>query len=389
MHTELRTDITIAELCKGFVYNESEGKGLYGWNGKLIIQPEYQRNYIYNDGKKDVAVAQSVLRGFPLGLIYLTLRSDGMYEVLDGQQRITSLGRFLTNKLPIVYDGREQNFNSLNEEQKKKFADTRLTIYICQGTEKEIKDWFQIISIGGVRLNDQEMRNAIYSGPFVTALKALYSNSQNPMQQKWGSYVKGDPKRQEVLQTALEWASKGKDNIEGYMAEHRKDGNIKPVTVYFDSVIDWVSSVFPTLYSEQCGLDWGRLYERYHNTPYNPEITEAEVARLMADEYVTNKKGIFEYVLGGCRDTRLLNIRLFDKHTIKTVYERQTKEAKAKGVSNCPMCAMSSNDSVRKHIYRLSEMDADHVSAWSKGGSTSIDNCQMLCKTHNRAKGNR
>jgi len=240
-----------------------------------------------------------------------------------------------------------------------------------------------------VRLNDQEMRNAIYSGPFVTALKALYSNSQNPMQQKWGSYVKGDPKRQEVLQTALEWASKGKDNIEGYMAEHRKDGNIKPVTVYFDSVIDWVSSVFPTLYSEQCGLDWGRLYERYHNTPYNPEYTEAEVARLMADEYVTNKKGIFEYVLGGCRDTRLLNIRLFDKHTIKTVYERQTQEAKAKGVSNCPLCAMSSNDSVRKHIYRPSEMDADHVSAWSKGGSTSIDNCQMLCKTHNRAKGNR
>lgn len=389
MNTELRTDITIAELCKGFVYNESEGKGLYGWNGKLIIQPEYQRNYIYNDGKKDVAVAQSVLRGFPLGLIYLTLRSDGMYEVLDGQQRITSLGRFLTNKLPIVYDGREQNFNSLNEEQKKKFADTRLTIYICQGTEKEIKDWFQIINIGGVRLNDQEMRNAIYSGPFVTALKALYSNSQNPMQQKWGSYVKGDPKRQEVLQTALEWTSKGKDNIEGYMAEHRKDGNIKPVTVYFDSVIDWVSSVFPTLYSEQCGLDWGRLYERYHNTPYNPENTEAEVARLMADEYVTNKKGIFEYVLGGCRDTRLLNIRLFDKHTIKTVYERQTQEAKAKGVSNCPMCAMSSNDSVRKHIYRPSEMDADHVSAWSKGGSTSIDNCQMLCKTHNRMKGNR
>lgn len=389
MHTDLRTDITIAELCKGFVYNEQEGKGLYGWNGKLIIQPEYQRNYIYNDGKKDVAVAQSVLRGFPLGLIYLTLRGDGMYEVLDGQQRITSLGRFFTNKLPIVYDGREQNFNSLNEEQKKKFADTRLTIYICQGTEKEIKDWFQIINIGGVRLNDQEMRNAIYSGPFVTALKALYSNSQNPMQQKWGSYVKGDPKRQEVLQTALEWASKGKDNIEGYMAEHRKDGNIKPVTVYFDSVIDWVSSVFPTLYSEQCGLDWGSLYERYHNTPYNPENTEAEVARLMADEYVTNKKGIFEYVLGGCRDTKLLNIRLFDKHTIKTVYERQTQEAKAKGVSNCPLCAMSSNDSVRKHIYHLSEMDADHVSAWSKGGSTSIDNCQMLCKTHNRAKGNR
>ena len=185
MNTTLRTNITIADLCKGFVYNESEGKGLYGWNGKLIIQPEYQRNYIYNDGKKDVSVVQSVLRGFPIGLIYFTLRDDGMYEVLDGQQRITSLGRFFTNKLPIVYDGREQNYNSLDEDLKKKFSETLLTIYICQGTEKEIKDWFQIINIGGVRLNDQEMRNAIYSGPFITALKALYSNSLKPLQQKW------------------------------------------------------------------------------------------------------------------------------------------------------------------------------------------------------------
>lgn len=155
MKTQLRTDITIADICKGFVYNEIEGKGLYGWNGKLIIQPEYQRNYIYNDGKKDVAVAQSVLRGFPLGLIYFTQRDDGMYEVLDGQQRITSLGRFRTNKLPIMFDGREHNYNSLNDELKAMFDNTPLTIYICQGTEKEIKEWFQIINIGGVRLNDQ------------------------------------------------------------------------------------------------------------------------------------------------------------------------------------------------------------------------------------------
>ena len=386
MKTELRTDITISDLCKGFQYNENEGKGLFGMNGKLIIQPEYQRNYIYNDGKKDVAVVQSVLRGFPLGLIYFTLRDDGMYEVLDGQQRITSLGRFFTNKLPIVYDGREQNYNSLDEDLKQKFSKTPLTIYICQGTEKEIKDWFQIINIGGVRLNDQEMRNAIYSGPFVTALKALYSNSTNPLQQKWGSYIKGDPKRQEVLETALDWVSRG--NIDGYMAEHRKDTDIHPVTNYFDSVIDWVSSVFPKLYPDQCGLEWGDLYERFHNTPYNPDKMDADVAKLMTDDCVTNKKGIFEYLLGGSSDTTLLNIRLFDNHTIKTVYERQTQEANARGVSNCPLCAISDGPN-KKRIYKLTEMDADHVTAWSKGGATDISNCQMLCKTHNRTKGNR
>lgn len=386
MKTTLRTDITVAELCKGFVYNEIEGKGLYGWNGKLIIQPEYQRNYIYNDGKKDVAVVESVLRGFPLGLIYFTLRDDGMYEVLDGQQRITSLGRFLTNRLTLDYEGNAQNFSSLPENTQKNFSETTLTIYICQGTEKEIKDWFQIINIGGVRLNDQEMRNAVYSGPFVTALKALYSNSQNPMQQKWRHYVKGDPKRQEVMETVLAWVSR--NNIDGYMAAHRHDSDISPVTSYFDSVIDWVSGVFPTLYPEQRGLPWGDLYERYHDKPYNPEKTDAEVSRLMADEYVTNKRGIFEYLLGGSTDTSLLYIRLFDNHTIKTVYERQTKEAKEKGESNCPLCAISDGPN-KNRIYKLSEMDADHVTAWSKGGSTNISNCQMLCKTHNRAKGNR
>ena len=386
MKTTLRTDITVAELCKGFVYNEIEGKGLYGWNGKLIIQPEYQRNYIYNDGKKDVAVVESVLRGFPLGLIYFTLRDDGMYEVLDGQQRITSLGRFLTNRLTLDYEGNVYNYSSLPVNLQQKFSETTLTIYICQGTEKEIKDWFQIINIGGVRLNDQEMRNAVYSGPFVTALKALYSNSQNPMQQKWRHYVKGDPKRQEVMETVLAWVSC--NNIDGYMAAHRHEGDISPVTSYFDSVIDWVSGVFPTLYPEQRGLPWGDLYERYHDKPYNPEKTDAEVSRLMADEYVTNKRGIFEYLLGGSTDTSLLYIRLFDNHTIKTVYERQTKEAKEKGESNCPLCAISDGPN-KNRIYKLSEMDADHVTAWSKGGSTNISNCQMLCKTHNRAKGNR
>ena len=385
MKTQLRTDITIADICKGFVYNEIEGKGLYGWNGKLIIQPEYQRNYIYNDGKKDVAVAQSVLRGFPLGLIYFTQRDDGMYEVLDGQQRITSLGRFRTNKLPIMFDGREQNYNSLNDELKAMFDNTPLTIYICQGTEKEIKEWFQIINIGGVRLNDQEMRNAIYSGPFVTKMKAQYSNSQNPMQMKWGAYVKGDPKRQEVMQTVIDWVSHG--NIDGYMAGHRRDNDINEAAGYFESVIDWVSGVFKTLHKEQCGLPWGELYEKYHTQPYNPDEVDDKVNELMTDEYVTNKRGIFEYVLGGCSNAAVLHVRLFDQHTIKTVYERQTQKARSEHISNCPLCAMGSGAKKTK-IYKLSEMDADHVTAWSKGGSTTIDNCQLLCKTHNRSKGN-
>ncbi len=388
MKTTLRTDITIGEICNGFVYSDSEGKGLFGMNGKLIIQPEYQRNYIYNDGKKDVAVIDSVLRGFPLGLIYLTLRPDGMYEILDGQQRVTSLGRFLTNKLTIRLEGHDQNFNSLDPDLKKLVTDTPLTIYVCEGTEKEIKDWFQIINIGGVKLEDQEMLNAIYSGPFVTALKAIYSNSQNPMQQKWGSFVSGDPKRQKVLERALDWISGGQDKIETYMAEHRFDTDISQVTMYFDGVIEWASATFVNYRDLERGLPWGDYFRTYHNTPYNTNEVEEKVAGLIADDSVTDKKCIFEYVLGGCKDTKLLNVRLFDKPTLRKVYDAQTEKAKAEGVSNCPLCALG-HEANRTRIWKLDEMDADHVAAWSKGGSTDISNCQMLCKTHNRAKGNR
>lgn len=242
------------------------------------------------------------------------------------------------------------------------------------------------MNIGGVKLNPQEMLNAIYSGKFVSALKAVYSNSLNPMQQRWGSYVKGDPKRQEILATVLDWVSHG--NVEAYMAEHRREENISPVTVYFDSVIDWVSSTFPTIHSEQRGLPWGKLYEQYHSKPYNPSEVDRKVNELMADEAVTDKKGIFEYVLGGCAEPKLLNIRLFDKSTIKTVYQQQTTLAQQEGISNCPFCAMGEGAN-KTRIWKLSEMDADHVSAWSRGGSTDIRNCQMLCKTHNKMKGNR
>lgn len=389
MNTDLRTDITIGDFCQGFVYNEVECKGLYGLNGKVIIQPEYQRNYIYNDGKRDVAVVDSVLRGFPIGLIYLNKRADNLYEVLDGQQRITSLGRFYTNKFSVKIDGRDQNFNSLNKELQDKFLNTHLTIYVCDGTEKEIKDWFQIINIGGVKINEQEMRNAIYSGPFVTKLKEIFSNSKNSKQDKWRTFVKGDPKRQDILATALQWIAKGKDNIDAFMGLHRNDADIRFVTDYFNSVIDWASSIFMNVHKEEKGLDWGRLYDIYHQNPYNNVEVGKKVEELMADEAVTDKKGIYEYVLGGCKDTKLLNIRIFDKHIIRTVYERQTAEARKNDVSNCPLCALSTVKSIRERIYNIDEMDADHVTAWSKGGASTIDNCQMLCSTHNKSKGNK
>lgn len=387
MQTQLRTDITIADICKGFVYNELEGKGLYGLSGKLTIQPEYQRNYIYADGKRDAAVIDSVLKGYPLGLIYFVETSEGKYEVLDGQQRITSLGRFVTGKFTITdSNGRRQYFSGLDKDKQQFILDTKLTIYICQGGEQEIKEWFRTINIAGVPLVQQELLNAIYSGPFVTAAKAEFSNSQNALVQKWKAYVRGDVKRQAYLETALDWVSNG--NIEAYMSMHRYDNNINELKTYFTSVIDWADSVFQTVRPEMCGLEWGRLYEAYHNTPYDPEQINVRVRALYGDEFVSDRKGIYEYVLGGEQDKSLLNIRVFDEKTKKKVYAVQTARAESEHVSNCPYCAQMDGAN-KTRIYRLNEMDADHVTAWSRGGSTDESNCMMLCKTHNRSKGNR
>ena len=386
MKTELHTEWTVKDICEGFVYNELEGKGLFGMNGKLTIQPEYQRNYIYADGKKDVAVIDSVLKGYPIGLIYFNRREDGQLEVLDGQQRITSLGRFVTSKFAIKQDEMEQYFRGIAKDKQDKILDTRLLIYVCEGTESEIKEWFKTINIVGVPLNHQEVLNAIYSGTFVTLAKEEFSNSTNSNINKWGSYISGVVNRQDYLECALNWVSKG--NIEDYMSMHRHDNNINELKTYFNSVIDWVDGLFDEVYSEMKGLEWGRLYETYHKQPYNKQEVNKAVADLYADEFVRNKKGIFEYVLGGCKDSKLLEIRIFEERDKKTVYARQTKEAQEKGISNCPLCALG-NDNNKNRIWKINEMDADHVTAWSKGGATDISNCQMLCKTHNRAKGNK
>ena len=379
----------VSDIVKGFVYNELEGKGLYGLSGKLVIQPEYQRNYIYNDGKKDVAVIDSMLKGYPLGLIYFVIEGDHL-EVLDGQQRITSIGRFVTGKFAIKVDGREQTFSSLPLEQQQLILNHELLVYECEGTEKEIKEWFKTINIAGVPLTQQELLNAIYSGSFVTAAKAEFSNSGNALQQKWSAYVKGDPKRQEVLAVALDWVSSSQQtSVDAYMAKHRQDEGIAELKTYFTSVIDWVGSVFTgSPDKEMRGLEWGRLYEEYHDQPYNAEEMTRQVKELRADSAVHSLKGVYEYLLSGKTLTQLLDVRLFDDKTKANAYRLQTDKAQAEGVSNCPLCAVGNNAN-RTRIWKLKEMDADHVSAWSKGGETNLENCEMLCATHNRAKGNR
>jgi len=389
MKTILKTNTTVKDVCEGFVYNELEGKGLFGLSGKLTIQPEYQRNYIYalDGGKREMAVIESVLKGYPIGLIYFNKANENNFEVLDGQQRITSLGRFVTDKFAIKDEnGMEQYFGGMAKDKKDKILETKLLIYECEGTESQIKEWFRTINIAGVPLVPQELLNAIYSGPFVTLGKEEFSNSQNANIQKWSAYIKGSANRQAFFERALDWVSKG--NIDDYMSIHRNDKNINELKKYFNSVIDWISSVFTNVESEMCGLEWGRLYEQYHKKAYDLNKVSTEVRKLYGDPYIKNRKGIFEFILGGSADTKLLEVRIFDEATKKAVYAKQTAKAEKKGESNCSHCAIG-HDANKAKIWGLSDMDADHVSAWSKGGKSDIKNCEMLCKTHNRAKGNR
>lgn len=297
MKTYLKTDITVADICDGFVYNQLEGKGLFGLGGKLTIQPEYQRNYIYADGggKKEQDVIHSLLKGYPLGLIYFNKVAEDKFEVLDGQQRITSIGRFVTNKFAIMDNGNPKNFDSLPANQRDKILESMLLIYECEGPETDIKEWFETINIVGVPLNSQERRNAIYSGPFVTLAKAEFSNSQNANIQKWSAYIKGSANRQDFLERALDWVSKG--DIGGYMSGHCTEGNINELKTYFNSAIDWVSSVFRDVEKEMQGLKWGRFYEQYHSQSYDPTKVSSEVKRLYADPYVKQRRGVFEYIL--------------------------------------------------------------------------------------------
>jgi 5-methylcytosine-specific restriction endonuclease McrA len=385
MQTTL-TRYTVEQISEGFVYNKLEGKGLFGLSGRLTIQPEYQRNYIYADGKHDVAVVQSLLRGYPLGLFYFNKIRNDRLEVLDGQQRITSFGRFVNDNFAIVVNGMQQYFSGLPKDQQEKILTSEILVYECSGTETEVKEWFRTINTGGIELNNQELLNAVYSGPFVTEGKAEFSNSQNSNIQKWSHYVRGVANRQDLWERALQWVSQG--NVDEYMSKHRHDENINEVKTYFETVIDWIPSVFTSVEKHMRGLEWARLYEEHHKTSYDKADVEAKVRELYSDDYVSDPKGIFEYILGGCEDHQLLDVRVFNDATKRTTYEKQANAAKKTGNSNCPLCALGNNANKSK-IWKLGEMDADHVTAWSKGGATTASNCDMLCKTHNRSKGNR
>lgn len=388
MTATLVTDWTIEDICDGFSFDRNEGKGLYGLGGKLTIQPEYQRNYIYDKDEKDVDVVRSLLKGYPIGLLYFVKKEDGRYEVLDGQQRITSIGRFVRHTYPFAVPdeaGNPRYFDSLSQEERTKLLETKLTVYVCEGTASDIEEWFETVNIAGVPLNKQERLNAAYCGSFVTEARKVFSNSGNTNMLKWKAYISGDEKRQAVLQAALNWVSNG--CIQEYMSSHRNDTNIDELKNYFDSVIDWIDNLFSVVRPEMKGLSWGELYRAFHNRAYDKAEVNAKVDELMVDPQVGNARGIYKYVLSGCTEHRLLEIRVFDEKVKRAKYEQQTAAARAANRSNCPLCAAGNNSNATK-IWDIRNMDADHVTAWSRGGSSDISNCEMLCRPHNQAKGN-
>ena len=383
-------------------------KGLLGLiEAKDIAIPEIQRPFVWKNSQVRDLI-DSLYKGYPTGYIILWKNpnvklkdgtiSSGKKVIIDGQQRITSIGRFCTNKFAIEYpekSGKMFNYNSLSEDLKKKVDETKLLIYICSANDDlELKEWFEKINIVGVALNEQERLNATYSGNFVTLAREKFSSSKN-VKPEWGDYISGNVNRQDYLHTALEWvALKQGISISEYMGSHRFENDITELTSHFETVINWIDSKFLEVKNEMKGLEWGRLYLEYGKNPYNPNSLKDEINSLYADESVTNKKGIFEFVLSGGKKElinkpeimKFLNIRFFEKSTIKTVFAQQTENAKENGTSNCPECAKGGAN--KNRLYKETEMDADHATAWSKGGATDIKNCVMLCKFHNRSKGN-
>ena len=372
MKTTLITDWTVGDVCKGFVFDRNEGKGLFGLDGQLVIQPEYQRNYIYGDGKRDVAVVESLLKGYPLGLIYFVKNADGMYEVLDGQQRITSFARYVNQswQFAVEIGGKPRYFDSLDTDQQKLIVDAPLTIYVCEGEPSEIQEWFETINIVGVPLVKQELRNAVYAGRWLADAKRYFSKSGCAASGIGSSYVSGSPIRQDYLETAIRWVADadGAGSIEEYMSRHQHDANALALWRYFQSVITWVQGTFVTKREKfMRSVDWGSLYNRHHDEVHDTARLEAETARLIMDDDVTRKAGIYPYLLTG--DERHLSIRAFSPAMRRAAYERQG------GI--CPRCG--------KH-FTEDEMQADHITPWSKGGRTTADNCQMLCADCNRRK---
>lgn len=353
--------IKIRDLAKG--YKDSNEEGVVGWNGKLNIRPKYQREFVYKDKQRD-AVIDTVSKDFPLNVMYWVKCGEDEYEVLDGQQRTISICQYINGD--FSFDMRY--FHNLQDDEKNKILDYDLMVYFCEGTESEKLKWFQTINIAGEKLTEQEIRNAVYSGSWVSNAKRYFSKTNAPAYGLGGEYMSGSSIRQDYLETAISWISKG--NIETYMGNHQHDANANELWLYFQSVIAWVKAVFPNYRKEMKGLDWGLWYNKLKNEKFDSEKLEEEVSRLMKDEDVTNRRGIYEYILFG--DEKHLNIRQFKESDKRYAYEGQ--------LGICVKCG--------EH-FSFEEMEADHILPWSKGGKTDKDNCQMLCKQCNRRKSNK
>ena len=353
-------EISVRDLVDG--YNDGGDEGVVGYGGRLDIRPPYQREFIYGDRQR-VAVVDSVMHSFPLNVMYWARRGDGTFEIIDGQQRTISLCQFAQGD--FHYDMRF--FANLTAGEQARFLDYRLTIYVCDGGDEEKLKWFETINIAGERLTRQELRNAVYSGPFVTDAKRYFSRQNCAAFKMAASLMSGSPLRQDYLETVLTWIGDGADP-RFYMAIHQHDANATPLWLYFQKVVSWAKATFPKTRPPMKQVDWGRLYNKFAETPLDAKTLEAEVSRLMADSDVQRKSGIWEYVLDG--DERHLNIRAFDGNTRLEAYERQ------KGI--CPLCGGH---------FELDGMEADHITPWRDGGRTIAANCQMLCRDCNRRKG--
>lgn len=354
--------IPINKIVDG--YKNSEEEGVVGFGGKLNIRPKYQREFIYKP-EQQIAVINSVMGDFPLNAMYWVKNSDGSFEILDGQQRTVSICNFLAGDFNVMNRGYQMYFDNLTEGEKKKIREYTLMVYFCEGTDDEKLAWFKVINTAGEKLTPQELLNAIYSGPWVTDAKRYFSKSNAPAYLLAHDYVSGALNRQEYLETVLRWISG--DKIEDYMGKHQKDKDAEKLWEYFQEVIAWAQKVFPNYRREMVHVEWGELYNKFKGKKLDAKKLEKEVTVLMQDDDISNKKGIYEYVLNG--NERALNIRSFTDKMKREAYERQ------KGV--CRFC---------KKKWDISEMEADHIKPWHEGGKTVVENCQMLCKDDNRTK---
>lgn len=351
-------EITVRDLTKD--YQDNEDRGVVGYGGKLDIRPPYQREFIYKDKQRD-AVINTIEKEFPLNVMYWAVRSDGGFEIIDGQQRTISISQFVEGDFAF----NERYFHNLQKDEQEKVLNYKLMVYLCSGTDSEKLEWFKTINIAGEKLTDQELRNAVYSGSWVSDVKRYFSKNGCPAYGIGSDYLNGSPIRQDYLETTIKWISN--DSIESYMAEQQNEPNANELWLYFQSIINWINAVFPKYRKEMKGIQWGFLYNEFKDNKFDSKKLEEEISELMQDEDITNKKGIYSYVLN--RKERHLNIRAFSDNQKRESYEKQ------KGV--CVVC---------KKQFELSEMEADHITPWHEGGKTSAENCQMLCKDDNRRK---